>query len=102
MQGVSRGRVPHRHLGGTRAGPHPLGLGEVAAVARLWAHRASLFSDLTEAFGLMNFSAKQALSLRFQGAGPRLLGSVYCLKTSEGPRRRALAKFKDAWAGEKA
>ena len=63
------------------------------------ANRAALFSDSTEAFGLMNFSAKQTLSFRFQGAGPRLLGSVYCLKTSEGPRRRALARFSDAQAG---
>ena len=65
-------------------------------------NRAALFSDSTEAFGLMNFSAKQTLSFRFQGAGLRLLGSVYCLKTSERPRRRALARFSDAPAGVRA
>lgn len=53
-------------------------------------HRDALFSDPTVASGLMNFSAKQDLSFRFQGAWPRLLGSIYCLKTCQGPRRRAL------------
>lgn len=42
----------------------------------------------------MHFSAEQALSFRFQGARPRPLGSTYCLKTSQGLRRRVLERFK--------
>ena len=100
LKGEPRGRVPEGRLGQAVGiseelgqGHSPWGWERLQLRRGVWAHRAALFSDPTEAFGFMNFSAKQALSFRFQGSGPRLLGSIYCLKTSQGPRRRALERF---------
>lgn len=99
------GWAGYRHRGGTGARPQALGTGEAAAEAGQLRrgsclHREALFSDPTEAFGLINFSAKQVLSFRFQGAWPQLLRPIYCLKTSQSPRRRrALVRYSDSRAG---
>lgn len=88
-----------RHLEGTGARPEVLGQGKLQLRWGSCSHRDVLFSDPSKALGLMNFSGKQDLSFRFQDTWPRLLGSIYCLKTCQGPRKGPLTKFSDTWAG---